>query len=160
VPKISSQIVELNNAYAFAREKGLLLPSGLVALRPANSSPDSQKIGSYKTTTKAAIGTTTGSPNNTTLEPLLLIVLSVSNGDAAEIIFSTRDWGQGGHDGKIWRYTTATLSGPRLEFRYKLMTGTTQENPYEFKWRDADSGILTAKPEAIGFHSSPFTRLD
>src|SRR5476651_2112231 len=68
-PRTSSQIVELNNAYAFAREKGMLLPAGLVALRPANGSPDSQKIGSYKTTIKVIMGST----NGTAIEPLLLI---------------------------------------------------------------------------------------
>src|SRR5471030_600273 len=67
-PTTSSQIVELNNAYAFAREKGLLLPAGLIALRPANGLPNGEKIGSFKTTAKVMATSYTAAVS---IEPLL-----------------------------------------------------------------------------------------
>ena len=157
--KPSSGLVELGNAYAFAREKGLLLPPGLVAIRPAEDSPARQKIGSFKTITKVNLGQhPTGSAS---LEPLVLIVVSVSGG-TAEIIFSTRDWWSpalGGVGGNIWRYSTATLSGARLSYSFGR-PGQPGEAPQEFKWNDANSGVHSNRPNGFGWYYSPFTRLD
>jgi hypothetical protein len=157
-----SQAVELNNAYAFAREKGLPLPAGLVALRPANASPDGQKVGSYKTTFKGLVGISAFGSLATTLEPLLVIVLSVSGNGPAEIIFSTKDWYSigAGADGKVWRYIAGTLSGPRLEFRFGVdMTGGIAEALHTLKWSAANSGMHSSKTTGR-FYDEPFTRLD
>ena len=43
-------LVELTNAYAFAEQNGLPLPTGLVALRPTGNSRDGAKIGAFKFT--------------------------------------------------------------------------------------------------------------
>ncbi len=155
-----SQIIELNNAYAFAREKGLLLPPGLISFRLPSGSPHGQKIGSFKTTTKVNLGqifTYTSS-----IEPLLLIVISVSDSGTAEIVFSTKDWWSstlGGAGGNIWRYSTATVSGAKLTFGFGRTSQT--EGSEEFKWRDANSGEHGGQPQTGVFpYYSPFTRLD
>src|SRR6185503_7238306 len=105
-----SRIVELDKAYAFAREKGLLLPPGLVALRARPNSPHAARIGSFQTTFKIAVGN--GSSHVWSPEPFLLIVVSVSEGNSAEIIFSTKNWSDLAAlaQGSLWRYTTATVS--------------------------------------------------
>jgi hypothetical protein len=147
----SLQPVELPNAYAFAREKSLLLPPGLIGLRAPNGSPESQKVGSFKTADKVAVGT---SSQTYTFEPFLLVVLCLSDAGTAEIIYSTKDWA--GSGGNIWRYATAQLSGPKLEF---LIAGNN--NPKQFRWTDANSGTFADFGHNIYLrHNTPFTRLD
>lgn len=150
-PETSSQIVELPSAYAFAREKGLLLPPGLVALRPSSSSPDSSKIGSFKTTYKASIDSRHG---NTTIEPMLFIVLSTS-GSAAEVIFSTKDWYREG--GKFWTYGMGNLEGPKIAVAVNRARGA--EYPHTFVWKDANSGSYSVRVVTL-IYSASFTRLD
>ena len=150
-PASSSQLVELDNAYAFAREKGLLLPPGLV--------------GSFKTTIKVTVGSQLAAVTGTSLEPLILIVLSVSGGNSAEIVFATKDWfrGTGGIRGSVWRYSTATLSGPKLEFGFARRQGgggNEQEYTQSFKWSDANSGAFSGQTNNTITNFSSFARLD
>ncbi len=159
-PKASSQIVELDNSYAFAREKGLLLPPGLVALRSVNDSPHNSKIGSFQTSIKVNIGRLANNNSNQHVEPFLLIVVSVTDAGTAEIIFATRSWDDTGGqaNGILWRYSTATLSGPNLNITFGRHH-TATEGRVEFKWSDANSG-RQANLLSYGWHHSPFTRLD
>jgi hypothetical protein len=110
---------------------------------------------------KTMVGTT----GNNWMEPLLLIVLSV-DGNLAEIIYSTRDWqGAGSSVGKIWRYSTATFSGSRLEFGFNRLDAS-QEIPQILKWKDDNSGTFlcqtfTGTQNLFTQNCSiPFTRLD
>jgi hypothetical protein len=163
-PTASSQIVELPKAYAFAREKGLVLPPGLVAFRPPASASDSQKIGSFKSMFKVRVGTSYGGNDGYSIEPFLLVVLTVSNGNTAEIMFSTNDHkrqaGLAG-SGTMWRYSPATLSGPRLEF---IFGAAGPAFPNWLKWSDANSGVFTGgvTSNATGGtrFTYDFTRLD
>ena len=155
----SLQIVELDKAYAFAREKSLPLPPGLIALRPTGGAVHGRKIGAFQTTTKVQTGQINHMANLFP-EPMILIVLSVSDGGTAEIVFSTRNWQSaalGGPGGNIWRYSTATVSGATLSFTFVRLAQA--EGSQEFKWANVDSGTYTALVQGQ-FFRSPFTRLD
>ncbi len=161
-PASSLQIVGLDKAYAFAREKGLSLPAGLVALRPVSGSADGEKIGSFQTTMKVVVGSGL-SFGNVAIEPLLLIVLSLSSAKTAEIVVSTKDWWRfgGGADGKIWRYITATVSERTLDFAFLRSLGYgTAESHQAFRWKDANSGTYNGSGASYGTHFASFTRLD
>jgi hypothetical protein len=154
-PKTSLQIVELPNAYAFAREKRLPLPAGLIALRRRNGSLDNEKVGSFKSTVKVMVGSEITSTAGTSLEPLLMVILSVSDRSTAEIIYAFKN----SPGGDIWRYATAALSGPKLEFDQINWRGNGSIR-WEFKWRTADAGTSQTQFGGIGFFHNPFSRLD
>ena len=102
-----SPVIELPKAYAFARDKGLLLPAGLVATGSGGGAPG-PTVGSFQSTIKVMVGSVIPSPNST-IESLLLVILSMSNGNTAQIIVSTKDWvSRGGQPpiGPFWRFTT------------------------------------------------------
>ncbi len=158
-PRDPANVLELANAYAFAREKNLLLPAGLVALRMPDGSSHAHKIGSFHCITKVRVGgSITSNSASSSLEPLLLVVLTVPKNDTAEIIISTRDWYLSG--GKGWRYISASLSGSRL--KYDQIVGSRFGLPIEeFAWKDENSGIYNVPiSNSEPIYHSRFTRLD
>ena len=155
-PGAGMQIVEMDKAYAFARANGLMLPDGLVAVRPAGGQPEADMVGSFQTKTWVKLGLASSNPASTTIEPLLMIVLSV-RGTVAEIVLATKDWARSAEvaDGKLWRYLTGTVSGRSLEFEFLRSSGSIYERPHTFKWKDASSGTHHYFMQSVAF-----TRLD
>ena len=149
-----SRIVELNQAYAFAKQNSLVLPPGLVALRPAANASDARMIGSYKFEIRSMV---TGSTDF--LAPALFIILSVAAGNSAELVYAGKDWNTG--NGARWRLTTATKTEDTVSF-----LSVTEHARLEFKWTDQNSGKFTnvlfqnASGRSGIFKPSPFTRLD
>lgn len=132
-----SKIVELPNAYALAQQHGIPLPPGLIAHRPVGRSSDATKVGSFRYDSKSSMGIT----------PRILVVMSVENAGAAEVVLAGND-GSGG----FWRLTPARLSDNRLEFQPYATSPR-----YVFDWRDANSGSMAQfNPKFSG----RFTRLD
>jgi hypothetical protein len=153
-----SRIIELPKAYAFAREKNLPLPAGLVAIRQQQGSLPQQKVGTFEYMVKTLMGGGT-SPRGTTIGPALMVVLSVADGQRAWVIDSGRSFRMA--DGLIWRFREARLAGDELEWFSPSLSGQGGST-YSFKWKDANSGRVL-------FHSSiggntpftnSFTRLD
>jgi hypothetical protein len=146
-----SRIIELTGAYAFAQENGLPLPSGLIAHRPAGNSPDGQKVGAYKYVAQSPIGR----------DNQLLIVMSVEEGRTAELIIAGRGrynpQTAKGEAGTYWRFTTATVSGNKME--YVPRDGASR---FVFTWKEAGSGTLTQLNENAqgSVYNTTFTRLD
>lgn len=140
-----ARIIELPNAYAFARENDLSLVPGLIAHRPASNSPDGAKVGSYRFSANSPSG----------LTPAVLVVMSVEEKGSAELIAATK-----GPSGTFWRFTRGPLSGNRLEFAL----GVEGYHRIQFDWRDANSGTVANIDERPGRNasitSSRFTRLD
>lgn len=142
-----SRIIELTNAYAFARENGLPMPPGLIAHRPANKSADASKVGTFKFIAESQSGR----------EPQILVVMSVEEQQTAEIIMAGR-----GRRGLNWRFVTATLSDNRLEYVPR------EAGPrFIFDWSDANSGSVGQISNVSGVgnrssaaSSSRFSRLD
>ena len=126
-----SRIIELTNAYKFVHEHNLSLPSGLVACRPSGNSANARMVGSFRFLNSTPLGK----------DPALLVVMSV-DGQTAEIITSQK----GIHNpktgkmeaGSLWRFTTATVSGDRIDF-----VPRDQANQFTFKWSDANSGTIS-----------------
>ena len=150
-----SRIVELRNAYDFARQKQLLLPDGLIALRPQSASPHTAKIGAFESSWRAAVG---AARLGSSIEPLLLIVLSVSESNAAEVVFCTRN--HFASQGRLWELRPAVVSGSGLEW-----TGSDGVLSLEFRWRDANSGrsiqiVRVPNTGTAPSASHTFSRLD
>ncbi len=159
-PNTPFQIVELPKAYAFAREQQLFLPLGLVSLRSPADSFNSPKIGSFKTTTRMQLGQNYDSLY-TAIAPLILIVVSMSGEDTAQVIVAGKDWWSstmGGAAGPVWRYTTGAVSGSTMQFTFGRTFGV--EMLRTFNWNDANSGKHSAKQFTGTGYSSSFTRLD
>jgi hypothetical protein len=141
-----SNIIELNNAYAFAQQNGLTLPPGLIAHRPANNSPDSLKVGSFQYVAQSPVGT----------NPQVLVVMSVEEKRTAELIVAGKS-----NNGSYWRFVTGTLSGNRLE--YVPRDGAAR---FMFDWSDANSGSLSQILESgkggkkNAAYNTRFSRLD
>ena len=137
-----SSVVELPNAYAFARQNGFDLPEGLVAHRRRAGTPHAQKAGAYQFTSQTKIGPM----------PFLLIVLSADEAGAAQLITCVRN--ETGHN---WRFVTGTIKNNRLTFQ-----PTVNRPNYILDWSDANSGSVAALKEnqTNSFRSVRFTRLD
>ena len=138
-----SRIVELPNAYAYARQNDLPLAAGLIAHRPAGASPDARKIGAFKFMTN---------PPQRGPTPQLLVVMSVDEGNTAECIMCGKVLGS------YWRFITGKLSGERLE--YEPPTGGAH---FVFDWRDANGGSVALFPAGGAggrVTNTTFTRLD
>lgn len=152
-----SRIVELPKAYAFSREKKLALPPGLVAIRPQPGSPHLQKIGSFQYLARLA---TTLQGNGMSIDPFVMVVLSVPEPERAHVVYSGRDFVRA--QGTVWRYAVARLSGEEME--WMLATHDGSGSPlYSFKWKDVNSGNYLSTPRTSNFftpYSSRFTRLD
>ena len=140
-----SKIVDLPNAYAFARENRFPIPEGLIAYRPPGASRDARMIGSFKYASRYKIGNTPG----------LMIVMSIEEGSTAEIILAGIS-----EIGPFWRFVTAKLTGGQLEFVPRDNAGKQI-----WAWKDASSGSLSVFSESVGGqdnkpYSTTFTRLD
>jgi hypothetical protein len=140
-----SRIVDLPNAYAYARENKFPIPEGLIAHRPPGASRDARMIGSFKYVSKYKIGNT----------PALAIVMSIEEGSTAEIILAGIS-----EIGPFWRFVTARLNGGQLEFVPRDNAGKQI-----WAWSDANSGSVSVFSESVGGqdnrpHSAKFTRLD
>ena len=138
----ASGIIELTNAYAFAQQHRLPLPRGLIAYRPVDGTADSTKIGAFKFVGDESTQS-------------LLIVLWVE-GTNADVVLVTRL----GRARYSWRLIRATVSGSSIE-----MVPFGGAPTYAFRWRDANSGSLTANRNWSGSASAPpfhgsFSRLD
>ncbi len=151
-----SRIVELKNIYPFAHENGLAVPSGLIAYRAPNGSAHAPKIGAFKYTYKAVVGRF-----GTSIQPALLVVMSVADNDTAEVIYATKDWGVN-YSGAFWRFASATLSGNRL-----VWSNIEGMGNFEFRWQDVNSGVFQGQAGADGtvmreggIGTNRFTRLD
>lgn len=151
-----ARIIELTNAYAYARRHNMPLPSGLIAWRPPGQSSESWKAGAFRFETTTQAGAV----------PRLLVVLSAAGGSTAQIVFATRgvhnDQKSRVEDGGIWRLIDAKVSGNTLEFAPR-----TDDERFHFEWRDATSGTFNwirynvERSSAPKFAaSSPFIRLD
>lgn len=167
-----SRIVELPNAYAFARDRKLALPPGLVAIRAAAGSPHGHKIGAFETTFAQAIGTMGGSNAGRSIQPVLIVVLSVDDEtDIAQTVVSFQDRS---HDsvqdrsqvrsGAIWNFWQASLQS-----RFAGVYRTSPEEmrympdppivPFWLRWRDRDSGSSTMT-NVVPMYQAKFSRLD
>ena len=136
-------VVELNNAYANAREHDIPLPPGVVALRTPGNTRHGRKIGAYRYEYT----------RSDTFHPVILVVLSVDEKGSANLLlaekFSNRH---------LWRVMNGTVSGDSLTYQayYNAPRHT-------FEWRDADSGSVTLiwdKSSNARPYSTRFTRLD
>ena len=138
----ASRIVELKNAYAHAREIKSTLPAGIVSVRPPPGGPGDQFVGSFKFSGRGDV-------------PFLLIVLSATDGRAAEIIVAWLDAGR-----PIWRYLPAKLSGDTLEAQ-----AWANGQRFALRWSGRDGGSATIfAPANASASTTPFntrfTRLD
>ena len=142
-----ARVVELSHAYAFARDKKLPLPAGLVAIRPPAGSPHALKIGAFETMAKIMTGYSyTGSP-----EAILVIVLSVNNNNTAQAILSYRSY-TANQSGPIWAFLPAVLLPDELRL-------TTAQIPLWLRWKDANGGSASSNWSNMAY-STRFTRLD
>jgi hypothetical protein len=134
-----SRIVELTNAYAYARKNGMRLPEGLIAYRLSSEAKHANKHGSFQFITRGKY------------EPisLLLIIMSVENNGAAQIILSRRGDGL-----NVWRFTNGLADRRQLFFR------PTYEAPeFVLDWSTRDAGTVSPIG-GYGITSSKFARLD
>lgn len=134
----TSRVVELPNAYAFAKENNFPMQPALIAIRPTETSPHKQKVGAFKFTQRTSSG----------IVPLLIIIISVNENNIAEIMLA----GEG-----FWRNFTGAVSGSRLEYKPRDAGAKTI-----FDWRDANSGSvsMTLERDNSRPHTDSFTRLD
>ncbi len=139
-----SRIVELTNAYAYARDSKFGLPEGLIAHRSAGAGKDARMIGAFK-----FIQDTPGGRH-----PQLAIVMSVEEGARAELILAGI-----AEKGPFWRFSTGTIKGGTLEFVPRDNAGRLV-----FDWKDANAGTLAVFPASTQgggrVQSVSFTRLD
>ena len=105
------------------------------------------------------MGAGTSNSYGTSIEPLLFIVVSVSDQSTAEVIISTRDWSSWRDSvGKRWLYLSGSLNGRNLEVTPNL---SIIKPRYEFRWSDDGSGRYTDLTGGlVTVYSAPFTRLD
>ncbi len=155
-----SRIVELPNAYAFAREKKLILPQGLIAIRPDSNSPHAGKIGAYESTIKIPVGISSSAQ---AIEPVLLIVLSVDDTGVAQTILSYRYFTPH-QSGPIWQFLPAQVP---VDPTYSEKSRVTELRfsakfpslPLWWRWNDRDSGTCTSMMLSP-MYQAKFKRLD
>ena len=149
-----SRIIELAKAYAYARENGLPLPSGLIAHRPPGNSRHSQKVGSFQFINRTPLGQ----------DPALIIVISVDEQQTAEVIMSMKGRFNPKENkteqGTLWRFVTGRISGDKLDFVPRA--GSSR---WAFDWRDVNSGSFSlVNDKQVGAnnlgYNARFTRLD
>ena len=139
-----ARIVELPNAYAFARDSRFNLPVGLIAHRSPTADRDARMIGAYKWTQDTPGGR----------QPHVMIVMSIEDGKRAELIMAGI-----AERGPFWRFVSGTIKDGKLNFVPRDTSGAMV-----FDWKDASSGSLTIFPastQSTGrLQSASFTRLD
>jgi hypothetical protein len=151
-PITPSRILELPKAYAFAREKQLALPPGLVAIRSGNAAPGDDRVGAYSSTVKAKVGT---SYTSFSVQPVIVLVLSVDESGVASTIMCARIYGWE-KNGASWGLFSGQFSGQKIEY-----------SPYGFtqlvlRWKDGGTGsfdIVREGPFMLP-SSDRFVRLD
>lgn len=160
----TSRIVELPNAYAFAQEKKLALPPGLVAIRAPAGSPHGHKIGAFESTFTQPIGLTANMAAGRTVQPVLIVVLSVDDDtDTAQTVVSFQGRSQD-RSGAIWNFWEASLKS-----RFAGVYRTSPEElrympdppivPFWLRWRDRDSGS-NSQTNVMPSYQARFSRLD
>ena len=139
-----ARIVELPNAYAFARDSHFSLPVGLIAHRSPTADRDVRMIGAYKWTQDTPGGR----------QPHVMIVMSIEDGKRAELIMAGI-----AERGPFWRFVSGAIKDGKLNFVPRDTSGAMV-----FDWKDAASGSLTVFPastQSTGrLQSVSFTRLD
>jgi hypothetical protein len=144
-----SRIIEIKNAYAFARDNGLPLPDGLIAYRPAANSPHSRMVGAFEFTAQTPIGP----------HPYLFIVVSVDDQGTAQLILAVQN-----DAGRLWRFATGSVSGNRLTF-----VPNYGRPSFIVDWSNANSGSVGTLQGGNAKYAAPgntairvvrFTRLD
>ena len=144
-----ARLVELGNAYAFARDKGLILPPGLVAIRPPAGAPHAEKVGAYAFSWSQTIK---GSRH---LEPVVYVVLAV-RGDRAEVANASKTYDY--YQGSRWTSGVVNVAENRANW-----ISANQLYRLELKWKDANSGTYSSTLiSGSGFlgETQPFKRLD
>lgn len=142
-----ARIVELPRAYAFALDRKLSLPEGLVAIRAPAGSQHASKVGAFESMAKVMTGYSyTGSP-----EPILVIVLSVNGESSAQAILSYKSY-TASQSGPIWAFVPATLQQSELKLGVVNL-------PLQLRWKDADSGTASSNWSSMAY-STRFSRLD
>jgi hypothetical protein len=150
-------LIELTGAYAFAKQSGLVLPPGLIALRSSTASKQGQQIGTYKHLARQNVGQwqSQGQFSNYTLEPCILAVLSITNDNTAHVVSSIKEY-RAKH-GTRWLFVSSSISKDRLSF-----LAVDEASRLEYEWLNANSGKYRTHfsngPAAAW--SEPFTRLD
>ena len=142
----ASRIVELPNAYAFARKNGLPLPEGLIAYRTTGNSENTQKIGSYEFMIQTPRGPS----------PFLVILLTIDEQRVAQLIAVTQN-----DEGRFWRFITGELRDNRLTFQPNY-----GRPHFMLDWKNTNSGSVgqmlleTRGGGAPPIRSARFERLD
>ena len=138
-----SAIIELSNAYAYARQNSLPLPPGLIAHRAPGGSRDGAKVGAF-------------SYQGVDQSPSLFIVMSVEEQQTAELIIATRV-----RSGLGWRFVQGTISGDTID-----VTPRDGGSRHQIVWKGPASGNLTIFPpsqssgQKNAMTSRSFARLD
>jgi len=133
---------ELTKTYAFARENGIPLPIGLLAIPPSGPQ-HAAKVGAFSFEGRA----------QNMRFPEILAVLSVDESQgSAYVVMSAKT------PLAYWRFIKANVAGDKIDFRPSISSAH-----YTFEWRGPDGGSMGqiwqsdfgARP-----HSARFTRLD
>jgi hypothetical protein len=132
---------ELPNTYAFARDNGIPLLPGLVAVTSANPQ-HAAKVGAFKFEGRA----------DGNRFPEILAVLAIDGNQGYAVMSSNNPVLP------YWRFIKVNVAGDKIDFRQ-----SSRSAHYTFEWRDANSGSMgqiwqndaQARP-----HSAKFTRLD
>jgi hypothetical protein len=140
---VAPGMIELPNAYAFARQSGLPMPDGLVAFRPSGSAGAS-KVGAYKSVTSGG-------------RPALFIVLSMDDPQNVEMIGASYNSARGKSG---WRYFRAAAKGDDVEY-----LSPDEKTRIVHHWNDANAGSISMMPlhqggGGSGVHNFRFSRLD
>ena len=148
----AARVLELPKAYAFAQEKRLALPPGLVAIRPPAATEASEKIGSFASSVRMRVGYATSA--GISIEPLIVILLAINDG-IAQCIFCSRLhlWDK---KGVSWQLLDGRLNGDELVFS---PFGYTEAH---LRWKDANNGTfeMLRSGALIRPGSDRLTRLD
>lgn len=140
------------DTYAFAREKKLVLPEGLVAIRSDGASPHSGKIGAFEAQIRIPFGSSSSSAFS--VEPIIVAVLSFDEGGVAQTILSYRSYPTHQPAGPIWGFVPGRLLRDELRLPAKFPSV-----PLWLRWKD-DKGGLSASNLTQNAYSARFTRLD
>lgn len=141
----AARIMELPNAYAFARQRGLIMPQGIVAFRP-RSGANANKVGAFRM----------DYPNNNFT---LIAVMSVDDPNAVELVLMST--GGSSQQLAVWKLVRGKISGDTLDF----VSGSAGGH-HEYKWKDANSGngfwrnLNPSGKDSGAIVRASFTRLD
>jgi hypothetical protein len=140
----SSKVVELKNAYNYARQHNILFPPGLVALPTVGGAIHRKMVGSFAYQARSNDG----------FYPELIVVMTADDIGIASVVMAGRPLTQG-----YWRFLTGEIRGDKL-----TLIPNDKSSRYEFEWRGSNEGkvhqtSLDPQGGAIDF-SRDFKRLD